>query len=90
MSPEVCPNCGAGVPSHAKACPQCGSDETTGWSDKAYADNLGLPEEEFDYDEFVQQEFGPDKAKPSGIGWFWWVVAILVIIAFLFPLLRLL
>ena len=46
MPPEYCPNCGAEVPSNAKACPACGSDEQTGWSDKAYADNLGLPDED--------------------------------------------
>ena len=88
MPPEVCPNCGAEVPRHAKACPECGSDETTGWSDRAHADNLGLPDEEFDYDEYVQREFGPQKAKPAGIGWFWWVMAILMMFAFLFLLLR--
>ena len=59
MPPEVCPNCGAEVPRNAKACPECGSDENTGWSETAYASNLGLPDEEFDYDEFVKEEFGP-------------------------------
>ena len=23
-------------------------------------------------------EFGPEPVKPRGIGWFWWVVALLV------------
>ena len=44
MNPEVCPNCGAAVPRKAKACPGCGADETTGWSEAAYADNLDLPD----------------------------------------------
>jgi uncharacterized membrane protein YvbJ len=30
-----CPNCGADVPTKAKACPECGSDEDTGWSEEA-------------------------------------------------------
>ncbi|NJK63905.1 MAG: hypothetical protein HC921_15570 [Synechococcaceae cyanobacterium SM2_3_1] len=30
-----CPNCGANVPVKAKACPECGSDEETGWSEAA-------------------------------------------------------
>ena len=42
MPPEVCPNCGADVPRNAKACPECGSDEKTGWSETAYASNLGI------------------------------------------------
>jgi hypothetical protein len=78
MSPEVCPNCGAEVPRNAKACPECGSDEKTGWSEKAHADNLGLPDEEFDYDEFVKEEFGGGQAKPRGITWLWWAVALLL------------
>jgi hypothetical protein len=37
MMPETfpCPNCGAAVPLKAKACPECGSDEETGWSEAA-------------------------------------------------------
>src|ERR1041384_1119375 len=37
MTPEICPNCGAEVPRQAKACPECGSDEKTGWSEEAHA-----------------------------------------------------
>jgi len=88
MPPEVCPNCGADVPSDAKACPQCGSDEQTGWSEKAHADNLGLPDEEFDYDEFVKEEFGTGRAKPHGIRWFWWLMAVLILAILIFLWLR--
>jgi hypothetical protein len=80
MSPEVCPNCGAEVPRNAKACPGCGSDEKTGWSETAYASGLGLPDEEFDYDKFVKEEFDSGQAKPHGISWLWWVIATLVAI----------
>lgn len=31
----TCPNCGAVVPNDAVACPECGSDDETGWSDDA-------------------------------------------------------
>ena len=43
MARDVCPNCGAEVPRNSKACPGCGSDEKTGWSETAYASGLGLP-----------------------------------------------
>ena len=82
MTPEVCPNCGAEVPRNAKACPECGSDETTGWSEEAHASGLDLPDEEFDYDKFVEEEFGGKKPKPRGIHWFWWLVAIVLLLAF--------
>jgi hypothetical protein len=88
MPPEVCPNCGADVPRDAKACPECGSDEKTGWSETAYASGLNLPDEEFDHDEFVKQEFGPEPVKPSGIGWFWWIIAVVVAAGMIFFLIR--
>jgi hypothetical protein len=31
----TCPICGADVPIKARACPECGSDKETGWSDAA-------------------------------------------------------
>src|SRR5213594_3145687 len=86
MAPHDCPNCGAEVPPNAKACPECGSDEHTGWSDRAHADRLGIPDEEFDRDEFVEDEFGDKKEnqlRPRGISWFWWVVAIILLSAVL-------
>jgi len=88
MTPDVCPNCGAEVPPDAKACPECGSDEKTGWSDEAHAGGLDLPDEDFDYGEFVQREFGNKKSIPHGIHWFWWLVGVLLVTAFLWLLLH--
>ena len=87
-TPESCPTCGADVPRNAKACPECGSDEKTGWSHEAYASGLGLPDEEFDYDEFVKEEFGSGQKRPRGIHWLWWLVAVLLIGLFLYSFLR--
>ena len=78
MPPEICPNCGAAVPPRARACPECGADEQTGWSDAARVDGLDLPDENFDYADFVKREFGGQKVMPRGIHWFWWVVALAV------------
>jgi uncharacterized membrane protein YvbJ len=82
-APDVCPNCGAEVPPDAKACPECGSDEQTGWSEQARYDSLDLPDEDFDYNEFVKREFGDDKRSslPRGDHWFWWAVGILLAVA---------
>lgn len=73
--------CGGEVPEHAKACPECGACEETGWSEKATAQRLGLPDEDFDYDEFIQEEFSPSRrrAKPR-IGWIWWVAALVLVL----------
>ena len=86
MPPDYCPNCGTAVPAQAVACPECGADEDTGWSDDAYVQGLGLPDEDFDYDEFVERELEePDRPtlKPQGLHWFWGFVALGLVIAML-------
>ncbi|MFM8470262.1 MAG: zinc-ribbon domain-containing protein [Limisphaerales bacterium] len=88
-APETCPNCGADVPRGALACPECGADERTGWNDRAdsqrTADRLGIPDDGFDYDEFVKEEFGgqpESQAKTKGVSWVWWAVAVFLAHAF--------
>ncbi len=39
-----CPNCGSEVPIKARSCPDCGSDENTGWSEDTIYDGLDLNE----------------------------------------------
>ncbi len=89
MPPEICPNCGVEVPRAATACPECGADDQTGWSENAQSQRLGLPDEEFNYDEFVKQEFGSGKTiRPHGISWLWWLTAIMLLAALLIWLLH--
>ena len=83
MTPEICPNCGAEVPPKARACPECGADEATGWSEEAQASGLDLPDENFDYNDFVKREFGGKSPLPRGVHWFWWVVALVLAAAFI-------
>ncbi len=78
MPPEICPACGTEVPPRAKACPECGSDESTGWSEKAHADGLGLPDESFNYNEFVEREFRPARRQPVR-PWYWTATAVLLL-----------
>ncbi|HMG05573.1 MAG TPA: zinc ribbon domain-containing protein [Chthoniobacterales bacterium] len=80
-TPEVCPVCGEDVPARALACPECGADHNSGWREDAetYA-GLDLPDEDFDYDKFVREEFG-SSPKPAGIKTIWWITAILVLVA---------
>jgi uncharacterized membrane protein YvbJ len=83
MPPAVCPNCGASVPRNANACPECGSDDQTGWSEESETGGLDLPEEEFNYDDFVKREFNQEGPVPRGLHWFWWVVAIVLVVVLL-------
>ena len=88
MAPEICPNCGADVKPKAKACPECGACEETGWSEEAGTSGLDLPDEEFDYSEFVKKEFGNEEPKPRSISWFWWIVGLAVVAALLAMIFR--
>lgn len=87
--PETCPTCGAAVPRNARACPECGADENTGWSEAARYDGLDLPDDSFNYSEFVAEEFGEAAApKPRGIRWLWWLVAVGLLSGLVFLWLR--
>ena len=77
--PEICPVCGEDVPRRSLACPTCGADHNSGWRIDADAhDALDLPDDDFDYDEFVRREFG-SSAKPVGIKTIWWITAIILL-----------
>jgi uncharacterized membrane protein YvbJ len=75
--PEVCPVCGEDVPRGVLACPECGADHKSGWKEAGDVyDGLDLPGDEFDYDNFVQQEFG-SRSRLKAV---WWITAVLLLI----------
>ena len=79
-APEVCPVCGQDIPRNALACPECGADYNSGWREDAHTyDAVDLPDEDFNYDEFVRQEF-ESSPKPGAIKTIWWIMAILAIV----------
>lgn len=61
-----CGVCGEQVPANAVVCPSCGADENTGLREDTRETDplseLGLFDEEaYDYDEFLEREFGEDR-----------------------------
>jgi hypothetical protein len=76
--PEICPVCGEDVPRRSLACPECGADHNSGWRIDS-ADGLDLPDDDFDYNEFVRREFSTS-AKPAGIKTIWWITAIVLLL----------
>ena len=83
-TPEVCPVCGEEVRRDALACSQRGADHNSGWREDADAyDGVYLPEHDFNYDDFVKQEFG-SQTKPAGLKTIWWIVGIALIVALVF------
>ena len=80
----ICPVCGTEVVVGTAACPECGSDERTGWSDQTIYDGTGIgdPDESFDHDEWERQERQGVTGR-AGRQWFWWLVAVLILLALL-------
>jgi hypothetical protein len=71
----ICPNCGAEVPMRARSCPECGSDENTGWSEDTLYDGLGL--------EFFDEPEPPKETSLFTNRRFLFVIALVALIAFL-------
>lgn len=81
-----CPQCGAALPDEVAACPECGSCEETGWSERARYEAMGVDydPDEFDYDAFVENEFAEGRRRPPAKQWLWGLVAAILVILFLF------
>jgi hypothetical protein len=84
--PDECANCGAPLPRTARACPECGADERTGWRETSLYDDLDLPDEAF----ADETPAPPAPARRvNGLAWYWWAAALclllLVVSAFVFP-----
>lgn len=69
------------MPPNARACPACGADEHTGWSERARYEELGLPDEEFNYDEFIAREFEGRAPPPHRNRWLWFATTVLLLAA---------
>lgn len=90
-APTECANCGATIPRGAKACPECGADERTGWRETSVYDGLDLPEETFvERGGSAQPPRGRDVARVNGVPWFWWAVGVGVLLVFALGVLALL
>ena len=83
----TCPVCGADVPRRAKACPDCGACEKSGWSENRYLDGVDLPGEDWDGRGSSSRRLGNGGSK-SKVQWLWMVVAVLIVIAFVLMTLR--
>ena len=94
----LCPECGADVPVGSEGCKACGPRKVAhkmrrkkqkaarkkrSWEQDSAYDGLGLPDEDYDYEDFVEREFGGKPHKRIGIAWYWWLTAVVLIVAML-------
>lgn len=80
----VCPHCGEELPKGSKFCPECGSDENTGWSDDTYLDGVSLPDDIED-----DEDLSPDPDTAPPVRWGMALVAIGILLASLLAFLAL-
>lgn len=80
--PAECAHCGAAIPPRAKACPECGADERSGWREQSLYDGLDLPESA--WEDEAGRAPGPSGRAPrvNGIAWYWWLAGLAVLAAF--------
>lgn len=83
----TCPVCGADVPRRAKACPDCGACEKSGWSQDRYLDGVNLPGEDFGDGHFHGRLLG-GPSRQTLIQRLWIAVAIIIVIAMAWMTLR--
>ena len=50
------------------------------WEQDKMYDDLDLPDEDFDYDEFIAKEFGHVPHKKIGVKWYWWLLGVVVLV----------
>lgn len=81
-APEKCAVCGTAIPRRAKACPQCGADERTGWREQSVYDGVDLPEEAWRKEGPERRRRAPSP-RPNGIAWYWWLVAVILMALFI-------
>ena len=70
------------MPAKAKACPECGADEKTGWADDTIHEEAP---EDFDYEDWKRRE---GVGKPNNRQILIWIVAAVMLGLFIFLILR--
>jgi len=84
----TCPGCGRDVPIGPKGCPHCRPPKPArqkaarrSWERSREYDGLDLPDDEdFDYDDFVEREFGRKPHRKLGVKWYWWALGVAIIL----------
>ena len=76
----ICPGCGRELKVGVPGCPECQpkpkqrkkrqtKPAPRSWEQDETYDGLDLPDEDFDYDEFVEREVDPRPHKRVGVAW---------------------
>lgn len=88
----VCPTCGQDA-RVGRPCPGCvkksGKPKTRSWERDPAADGLDLPDTDFNYDNFAAREFGKAPHRALGVKWYWWALAVALLVGLISGILSL-
>lgn len=85
-TPSECPVCGEDLPPKARSCPHCGADERTGWNEEATRyDGADIPDSAFE--DTGSSARRPRRTGAGGLHPLWWLVALGLVLLFLWSLL---
>ena len=73
----VCPHCGEILVGDPTSCRRCGADDETGWSESTIYDGVEL-DGDFDYEEYLAEEFGPEAGGTRQGRWVLLVIAAMI------------
>ncbi|MEO1835147.1 MAG: hypothetical protein ABGZ49_06590 [Akkermansiaceae bacterium] len=83
----LCPTCGSEV-KVGSSCSGCvakrkkqvrvGPKKRKHWEQDVIYDGISIPEDEFEYEEFIEREFSNKPHRAIGIEWYWWMTAVLL------------
>lgn len=80
----VCPYCDTEV-RVGEPCPGCSKKarklraKKHSWEQDKSMDGLGLPDDDFNYDDFIAREFGKAPHQALGVKWYWWLLGVVVL-----------
>jgi hypothetical protein len=81
-----CPFCDREV-RVGRPCPGCAKNhkpakpKKKSWEQDSAHDGLDLPDDDFDYAEFVAREFGKAPHRSLGVKWYWWLLGVVALAA---------
>ena len=64
----------------SRGCARCASERATkSWEQDEVHDGLDLPDGDFDYEGFLEEEFGGGRKK-TRMEWVWWATALVLVV----------
>jgi len=89
----ICPFCGTevAVGTNCSGCPKKSKKpqpKKKSWEQDSAHDGLGLPDDDFDYKGFVAREFGKAPHKMTGVKWYWWALAVVLLAGMIYGIFK--